>query len=444
MIKKISILKSLLLLFFMVIVTTALAQTKNLANSVTSNTSSNVLSPNYNIVEGQNEVLNTNNTFATVKSKAGLVAGLFGASGELTLNHTTQIPANTDYYLKLESDGGTLDGLVGGGLGQLVTGLLNNLLLGDHYFGVTVSGGSNTFTAYTNTKYNETLDKARIVMDKNGKHYMKITPDFQFNSIKLTDYNAGLIGILTAVKSTRIYEGFYYTGNSDCAEMMTYYDSSPGLLSLDLAGLGATGVKSPQFAIDNDTTTASNIGMGVLSVAGSISQSFILPTTTDNTKDIQVMLHMANPALLSVGVAEGVFIEAYNNGVLVSSQQVNSAFLGADLLGLVNQGQKILVRYKPTGSYDEVKVTVKGLANVGIAKTVDVYDVAVVNSHPDVNQTVCTVNGTFNLNTIVPGYSASNTYKYYTYQGVEVTNPTAVKPGSYLVKGVTAAGYCAN
>jgi len=444
MIKKISILKSLLLLFFMVIVTTALAQTKNLANSVTSNTSSNVLSPNYNIVEGQNEVLNTNNTFATVKSKAGLVAGLFGASGELTLNHTTQIPANTDYYLKLESDGGTLDGLVGGGLGQLVTGLLNNLLLGDHYFSVTVSGGSNTFTAYTNTKYNETLDKARIVMDKNGKHYMKITPDFQFNSIKLTDYNAGLIGILTAVKSTRIYEGFYYTGNSDCAEMMTYYDSSPGLLSLDLAGLGATGVKSPQFAIDNDTTTASNIGMGVLSVAGSISQSFILPTTTDNTKDIQVMLHMANPALLSVGVAEGVFIEAYNNGVLVSSQQVNSAFLGADLLGLVNQGQKILVRYKPTGSYDEVKVTVKGLANVGIAKTVDVYDVAVVNSHPDVNQTVCTVNGTFNLNTIVPGYSASNTYKYYTYQGVEVTNPTAVKPGSYLVKGVTAAGYCAN
>lgn len=320
----------------MVIVTTALAQTKNLANSVTSNTSSNVLSPNYNIVEGQNEVLNTNNTFATVKSKAGLVAGLFGASGELTLNHTTQIPANTDYYLKLESDGGTLDGLVGGGLGQLVTGLLNNLLLGDHYFGVTVSGGSNTFTAYTNTKYNETLDKARIVMDKNGKHYMKITPDFQFNSIKLTDYNAGLIGILAAVKSTRIYEGFYYTGNSDCAEMMTYYDSSPGLLSLDLAGLGATGVKSPQFAIDNDTTTASNIGMGVLSVAGSISQSFILPTTTDNTKDIQVILHMANPALLSVGVAEGVFIEAYNNGVLVSSQQVNSAFLGADLLGLVN------------------------------------------------------------------------------------------------------------
>ncbi len=420
-------------------------QTKNLANSVTSNTSSNPLSTNYNIVEGQNEVLNTNNTFATVKSKAGLIAGLLGASGELTLNHTTQIPANTDYYLKLESDGGTLDGLVGGGLGQLVTGLLNSLLLGDHYFGVTVSGGSNTFTAYTDTRYNSTLDRARIVMDKNGRHYLKITPNFQFNSIKLTDYNAALIGALATVKSTRIYEGFYYTGNSECVEMMTYYDSSPSLLSLDLAGLGATGVTNPQFAIDSDLNTASEIGMGVLSVAGSLSQSFILPTTVNNTsKDIQVMLHLDDPTLLSLGVAEGVFIEAYNNGALVSSQQVNSDFLGLDLLGLINQGKKIMVRYKPTDAYDEIKITVKGLANVGVAKTVKIYDVAVVPSAPSINEAVCTFNGVFDLSTIIPNYSVSNTYTVLTYEGEVVTDMTQVPLGSYLVKGVTGSGYCAD
>lgn len=418
---------------------TADAQTKVYANNTTG---SNIH------VDTPTEALNGNETFAKLNSYGGVALNLGSYTGDLTLNYTTPIAATEEYYLRLTTTGNNLlGGLLGGGLGQLLSTVVGGLVLGNHYmqvdlYNTSVSTTTPLLTALTNTTYSNTLDRMRIVQDKAGHYYMRIKSPSAYNRVVLKDVtNAVLLGVSN---STNVYNGFYFTGSTNCVDMMTYYDVSSNLLTLGVAGLGTTGVTNAQNAIDDSTTTASNIGMGVLSVAGSVSQSFILPTTTANTKDIQVMLHMGNPALLSVGIAEGVFIEAYNNGVLVSSQQVNSAFLGADLLGLVNQGQKILVRYKPTGSYDEVKVTVKGLANVGIAKTVDVYDVAIVNSQPDVNQAVCTVNGTFNLNTIVPGYSASNTYKYYTYQGAEVTTPTTVKPGSYLVKGVTAAGYCAN
>lgn len=419
--------------------TNLLAQTKVFA---TNTTGSN------NNVDNPNQALNGNQTFARLNSYGGFAVGLGSYTGDLTLNYSSTIPATEEYYLKITTTGNNLlGGLLGGGLGQLLSTAVGGLVFGNHYmqvdlYNTSVSSTNSLLTAFTDATYSNTLNNMRIVQDKAGNYYMRIKSPSAYNRIVLKDVtNAVLLG---TSNSTNVYNGFYFTESSSCIDLMTYYDVSNNLLSLGVAGLGNTGVINPQNAIDDDITTASNVSMGVLSVAGSVSQSFILPTTTPNTKDAQVMLKLGNPALLGLDISQGVFIEAYNNGTLVSSQQVNSAFLGLDLLGLVNQGQKILVRYKPTGSYDEVKITVKGLANVGVNKSVEIYDFAIVNSQPDVNQTVCTVNGNFNLNTLVPGYSPSNTYKYFTYQGTEISSPTAVKPGSYLVKGVTASGYCPN
>ena len=405
-----------------------------------------------NHVDSPDAVLTDGTDFAKLKSHGGVAIGLGSYTGDLFLNYTTAptpIPAGNEYYMRLTTtEGNLLGGLLGGGLGQLLSSVVGGLVFGNHYmqvevYNTNVSTTTPLLTALTNSSYSSTLDKMRIVQDKAGNYYMRVTPAAAYNRIVLKDVtNAVLLGVSN---SSNVYSAFYYSGNTDCVEMMTYYDISPGLLSLGVAGLGSTNVINPQFAIDSNLNTASEIDMGVLSVAGSLSQSFILPTAVNNTsKDIQVMLQMGNPALLNVGVAEGVFIEAYNNGTLVSSQQVNSAFLGVDLLGLVNQGKKIMVRYKPTGTYDEIKVTVKGLANVGVSKSVKVYDVAVVPTAPSVNHAVCTFNGTFDLRTIIPNYSASNTYTVLTYAGEAVTNITHVPLGSYLVKGVTGTGYCAD
>src|SRR5690606_36413268 len=137
-------------------------------------------------------------TFATLNSGAGTLLGLGNKfEGFVELGYDHDVPAGTTSYIRIEMEGTLLEKLVGGSLGNVVSGLLNNLVLGDHYFEVDVKhNGTSVTTANSKDASAGGNNDIRIVRDKNGRFYIAVTPDQPYNSVRITDITNSLLGLL--------------------------------------------------------------------------------------------------------------------------------------------------------------------------------------------------------------------------------------------------------
>src|SRR5699024_4133979 len=96
------------------------------------------------------------------------------------------------------------------------------------------------------------------------------TPNATYDRIYIEDTASALL--LGVFNSMDVYHAFYVTGQDPCEPAFaTSFDGSGG--TVDLVGLGQAGVTNPENAIDGDAATASELSPGVVTVAGSISQT---------------------------------------------------------------------------------------------------------------------------------------------------------------------------
>jgi hypothetical protein len=335
------------------------AQTKIFANTVSAQSR----------VDNATNATLDNNTFATVNSYGGIAVGIGSYSGELELKYPAAVSAGVTSYIRLDFDGDILNRLLGGSLGGLLANVGGTVILGNHSFQVGARNGSTTILSGTSTAA-FSAENLRLVKDANGFFYVAITPTQAYDRVFVKDVTSAVL--LGVTNSTKVYSAFYTSGTDPCAQAFATGYEGTGI-TLDALQLGSSGVTNSERAIDTDPNNFSQLSLGVLGVASSISQNFYF-TTPSNAGDDFNLRFSSTPALLTAGVLQNISVTAYNGNTQVYTSSVSN-LLNLDLLGLLNSGQAASIPFSPGVPFDRVKVTLGSLLTVNLTQTINVYGV---------------------------------------------------------------------
>ena len=318
-------------------------------------------------------------TFARLNASPGLLAGLgaFGGTIELKFPGASNLPAGTTSYIKLNASDALLSALLGGSLGDLLGDVVSTVALGAHVFDVEAIDNSDAVVYTTSSSNQFAGTNARIVSGIDGSMYLVITPAAAYNRIRISNETTALLGlsILQNPKTLDVYEAFYVTGAGDCdPAFITYFDGTG--ISLSLLNLGATGVINPQNAIDADANTFSEINLGLVGVAASMSQYIDFPTVSTPQHHFTVKLAINTSSTLSAELLGAYEVIAWNGTEQVYKRSLAGGIInGLDALSLLQNGQPATFTFGPSKEFDRIEIRVNGLIGLNISSSVEVYDV---------------------------------------------------------------------
>ncbi len=410
------------------------SQTKIYANSV-SYVSGNGPSNVTTVDNAANALTADETTFATVKSSGGVLIGIGSYAGEIELKFPNTVAAGTTSFIRIDADPTLLNQLLGGNLGGLLAGVVGGVVLGNHSIeagarnstGTTVLSGSST-GAFTSPNL-------RLVRDGNGYYYLALRPTQDYDRVYVRDVTSALL--LGTLNNTKVYHAFYTSGTDACAPAFaTDYEGNG--ITLDVLGLGKAGVTNPQYAIDANTTNYSELSLGALGVAGSISQNFYFNTPSNAGDDFNLRFS-ASSALLTAGVLNGLTVTAFNGNSQVYSASA-AGLLNLDLLGLLNTGQPVTVPFSPGVPFDRVQVTLSSLLNVNLTQTIFIYGLTKSAGRPTFTAPVSsTVSTCYNAPATLAATTAStNDLRWYdVIEGGTVLATTAYN-GTFTTPALTA------
>lgn len=316
-------------------------------------------------------------SYTTLQSGAGILLGLGKMEGYVELGYENSVKANVTSYVRIDFESDKLKALLGGSLGNVVAGLLNNVLLGDHYFKVEVKDSKGRTVleegsqAVTSSFKN---GKIRVIVDALGRTYLAITPSKEYKSIKITDVSKALVGATAAPNSMNVYGMCYETGSDTCAPAFATSYEYDGL-SLSVNDLGKAGVTNPEWAINENTTNFSQISLGTLGVGASVKQ-FIYFNTLSVPNDVTKIRLKVGQGGVTVPLLESLEIIAYNGDAKVATLDWKNGLVeGVDVLSLINAGNVLDIPFKVAGRYDRISVGIKNVLNVGVFPPVELYGV---------------------------------------------------------------------
>jgi gliding motility-associated-like protein len=347
--------------------TESYAQTKVFANDVTEN-STGVGSH----VENIGNAITTNDaTFATLKSYGGAALGLGAYSGGIILKFPSNIPANKTTYVRIDFDPAALNGLLGGTLGGTLSSVVGSLVIGNHQFEIDARNSSGTSVLKGNSIAGfDNASNIRLVKDKNGFTLVAITPTQTYDRIYITDKTTSLL--LSAINQTKVFYAYHLDGNDPC-DNNVYANYDEQGISLDALNLSGGENFDFEKIIDADKTNFYNLSTGVLGVAASKSLNVYFPNLSNTTDNINLRFR-TSAALLNLGLLNNLSVTAYNGITPVYTTSVSS-LLGADLLGLLNNGQIVTLPFAPGVPFDGVRITLSNLVSANVTQYVEVYGV---------------------------------------------------------------------
>jgi gliding motility-associated-like protein len=360
-VKNVGVLKFLLLIIISVLFSVkGFAQSKIYATTATIKTK--VDNPNY--------ATDANlDNFATLNSYGGVLLNIGGYSAELELEFPEVVKAGTTSFVRIDFDSGVLDKLLGGSLGGVLSGVVGGLIIGNHYFEVGARNTTGTDVLSGKSNVGFTNSNLRLLKDATGKFYVAITPNVDYKKVFIKDFTKAVA--VGSYNEMKVYDAFFTKGIDACgAPVATGFDGEG--LTLDLLGLGKAGVNNMEYAIDGNINTHSDLTLGVLGVAGSISQNFYFSTTSNPDDDINLKIK-TSPALLSANVLNSLFVTAYNDNEPVFTQAVGS-LLNLDLLRLLQSGKVVSIPFSPNVPFNQVKLTLNSILSVNLTQTVEVYE----------------------------------------------------------------------
>src|SRR5690625_2299933 len=222
-------------------------------------------------------------SYATLYSGAGILLGLGNKyEGYVELGYDNPVAAGTTSYIRIDFDENILKSLLGGSLGNVVTGLLDGLVLGDHFFEVDVkmnTYNTNGEVISSSTVANASSNNAsaggnnaiRVVQDKAGRYYIAVTPDEPYNAVRITDHTNSLLGLLSQPNSMNVYGMCTEMSTDPCLDAFaTSYEYSG--INLSVNDLSGAGVTNAEYALDDNTQHYSEISNGTLGVGTSTKQ----------------------------------------------------------------------------------------------------------------------------------------------------------------------------
>ena len=349
-----------------------------------------------NTVDNPNNAILNNGTPATVRSSGALIGGY---AGELELRFPGLVDANTTTFIRVDFEPDLLNALLGGNLGSALANVVGSLVLGDHSIEVGARNGSVNGTSGSSSGGFSTTN-LRLVRDAGGLYYVAITPTAQYDRVYIRDVTkAALLG---GLNNTKVYNAFYFSGAGSCdPAFATDFDGSG--LTASVLGIGKAGVTDMQNAIDNSSATFSQMGLGLVTVGGSISQNIYFNSPSAAGDDANVKLSVT-PSLANLGLLNRISIGVYKGNNLVTSFS-DFELLDLDVLNLLKSGQPANVKIPASSPFDRVTITLQSLAGANVNQTVNVYHVTRSAAMPTLgspsasNVTAC-VNAALNLSAV--------------------------------------------
>ena len=393
-----------------------------------------LLGNNSHVAAPGNAVSVSTTDYSTLESYGGIAINLGSYTGRIELGFPSTVPAGTTSYVRIQTDPTLLNTLLGGGLGNALANLTGTIALGNHYFQVRAKETGNATPVFTASSTNGFANEnARLVYDVNGSYYIAITPSVAYNSIEIEDYTNTLL--LGTINTMRVYSAFYFSGNDVCnPAFATSYDGTGG--TVDILGVGGAGVANPNLAIDNSNTTFSQVSMGALTVAGTISQTAYFAVPSGANDQLHLVLQLDDPSILNLGVADGIKIEALKGTDVVYSTGLGS-LLNLDVLGLLSSGQKTDVAFSPGESFDRVKVTISSLVQLNLAKTVKIFDIYRSPDKPTVTTASITINSGQSVTLSATASSTNELVWFNSLTGSAIA--TTAYNQTHVVSNVTAS-----
>lgn len=350
-------------------------------------------------------------SYATLQSGAGFLLGLGNKfEGFVEMGYAASVPANTTSYVRIDFENTALEKLISGSLGNLVTGILNGLVFGNHDFEVQVKNEQGTVvlnrgTQTTNASSSE--GTIRVVVDKLGRRYLAITPTSAYKSVRIIDKTNSALGLLAQPNSMNVYGMCYETAQATCvAPFATSYEYNG--LNLSVNVLGGAGVTYPERAIDDNSTHGSQMSLGTISVAGGVKQ-WIYFNSLSEPDDITNIRMKVGTGGVTLALLENFEIIAYKGDTFVDRLDWNNGLLeGTEVLGLLNSATAVDIPFHPNGTYDRISIGIKNVVNVGVFPPVEIYKVERLCRPVGSNQNLVSwksyqVNGDASVDTVVGG-----------------------------------------
>ena len=318
-------------------------------------------------------------SYATLNSGAGILLGLGNKhEGFVELGYNHMVPAGTTSYIRVDFEDSLLEKLLGGSLGNVVSGLVNGLVLGDHFFEVEVkNNGTRVDLASSQMSAISAGGNSavRIVRDKDGRYYIAVSPTDPYNSVRITDKTNSALGLLAEPNTMNVYGMCYETSTDACLDAFsTSYEYSG--LALSVNDLGGAGVTNPQYALNDNTTSASQISMGTLNIAGGAKQ-WIFFNSVSAADDVAMIKFKTGAGGIDVSVLGDLKIKAYlgNTEVATVDWGTTGIINGINVLNLINNGDIVALPFAPGKAYDRISVGIENLATVSVFPPVELYSV---------------------------------------------------------------------
>lgn len=312
----------------------------------------------------------TEKTTITASRNLGVLGALLNTGGDayLQIRNTGNsiikkgIPTYIKFKERPEISG--LNLVVGGLLG--LTELQS--IKGTGYIGATNykfhDGGWGILCAkpYNGSENNGTLagtltgTTTKIIINDLGEWYAKVTPDEDYNSVRLTvafSPDLSLVNLAAEIK-VNVYNAYTQEPATDCNPRPLFTDGGAATgISLNTQTIGlklSDLIKNPERAINNNTSDYSSFSTGVagVGVASTITQNFFFERK--NTINDGVKFRLALPSsLINLSLfGNGITFLTYNGDELVNTQTLNNSVLDLNLLNLIDVG----------GGYSQFDVTI--------------------------------------------------------------------------------------
>ncbi len=333
-------------------------------------------------------------SYATLKSGAGFLLGLGDKyEGYVEMGYDQPVDAGVTSYIRIDFEETILEGLVGGSLGNVVSGLLNGLVLGDHFFRVDVKDANSDIihTASSNEASAGGGDGTiRVVQDAAGRYYIAVTPTADYQSVRITDGTNSVLGLLAEPNTMNVYGMCTDMVTDPCyGPFATSYDHEG--LSLSVNDLGGAGVTNRSYAINGNTTNYSEISNGTLGVGASTKQ-WIYFNSVSGENDIATIQFRTQGGAVDADLLGGLEIKAYlANDEVYSVSSQNGLINGINVVQLLTNNEMVTLDISPGQGFDRISVGIKTLVGVGVFPPIHLYSVdrvCVSNAYAkdDINQ----------------------------------------------------------
>lgn len=320
----------------------------------------------YSVDNIANAIDGNHNSYASIRSGAGVIFGLGEVEGKLTMGYQADVPAGTVSYIRIAENRGLLEALLSGSLGDVVGGLVNGIALGNHYFTIEVqdAGGNNLVSGSSETAFDTSQGKIKIVQDKDGRYYIALTADQTYRKVVIKTFTKSVVGVTAQDNALHVYGMCYETNFDGCAESaMTSWDGSG--LAVGVTGIGEYGVRNASNVLDNNNNSDySTLSLGTLNVAGHIQQNVQFNKALQPNSLLRVKISFEQ-GQIDASVFGRMRLIAYKSGVEVYNQTIQNAVVGnVNLAQLFDNGAVNEITFSPDVEFDEVALRLDALVGV--------------------------------------------------------------------------------